>query len=246
MYCMECGISLSDEAKFCGSCGKQAINFNYERINPSGESLVSSDAGLSRWAEISKQYNIYVELSNSKSPHAQAAIRRFFEMLWGDKIVRILTYTMLGIIGSMLLISGLSIMSGSKSNSSHYSDSAPRSGKTEIPKAEKPVVSEDAIITSKREPAKGDICTKINGISQGYAEAVANKYQTSAYNIRFQRVNQSSPTGSCTIVVDTPTGVKNCLSGDILLRGREYLVLGDIQLLESGRFASLMGLGLCD
>lgn len=126
---MECGNKLSEQAKFCGGCGKPAENFSYKEINSNGESSISNETDLSGWVKIGRQYNLYVELSKGKSPDAQAAIRKFYKMLWNEKLVRALTYTTVGMIGFGLLIGVVSAPNGSIS-SSNSTDSVRPSGKT--------------------------------------------------------------------------------------------------------------------
>ena len=97
-----------------------------------------------------------------------------------------------------------------------------------VAQSSSPPTNQNIIVSKKNPqsvPSNSENCKKIIGLTQGYAEAVASKVQSSASSIRFIRAQITSDKSTCDIVVDTPIGPMSCIPGDIAINQKgEYLI----------------------
>ncbi len=111
----------------------------------------------------------------------------------------------LRIISAVLLI-GLLVGCGDKSKSptsttiSPQKSSANKSDNIELLNADAP-----------------QICGKINGITDAFAEGVSDRYKISVRSVAFLRSKMSTDGSLCSIIVDTPEGTKDCSAGSAVV-----------------------------
>lgn len=252
MLCIECGSKLNGKAKFCGSCGKPVSNINAKEVPSTFNNIEPNE-----WVSIGRQYKFYSELSKNKSPEAKAAARTFYKMLWGQKIIRQMTYILIVAVAGFSSIGVVSELGESKSKKSYSNNSAdkassidatPSSGGASGASDSKSNKSSsgsaaDQASTTDLIPASGEVCSKITGLTQGYGEALAYKYKTSALKFSLLRVDKLSD-GSCILVVDTPEGVKKCWPGSIVQTNGKFLAHDQVKIPDG--YVSMKGSGLCD
>ena len=70
----------------------------------------------------------------------------------------------------------------------------------------------------------GAACEKISGLSVQYAEGVSDKFKVPAYTIKISSIKLSANQSTCTLMIDTPRGVKECALGSVIRTfGGDYL-----------------------
>ena len=67
-------------------------------------------------------------------------------------------------------------------------------------------------------------CAKISGLSAQYAEGVSNKLSLPAYTLKVTSIRPSADQTTCTLMIDTPQGLKECALGSVIRNfGGDYL-----------------------
>ena len=67
-------------------------------------------------------------------------------------------------------------------------------------------------------------CEKISGLSVQYAEGISNQFNVPAYTLNMQAIKPSADQRTCTLMVNTPKGPKECALGSVIRTfGGEYL-----------------------
>jgi hypothetical protein len=67
-------------------------------------------------------------------------------------------------------------------------------------------------------------CAKISGVSVQYAEGVSNKLSVPAYTLKISAIRPSADQTTCTLMIDTPQGLKECALGSVIRNfGGDYL-----------------------
>ena len=67
-------------------------------------------------------------------------------------------------------------------------------------------------------------CAKISGLSVQYAEGVSNKLSVPAYTLKISAIRHSADQTTCTLMIDTPQGLKECALGSVIRNfGGDYL-----------------------
>jgi hypothetical protein len=67
-------------------------------------------------------------------------------------------------------------------------------------------------------------CAKISGLSVQYAEGVSNKFSVPAYTLKISAIRPSADQTTCTLMIDTPQGLKECALGSVIRNfGGDYL-----------------------
>jgi hypothetical protein len=67
-------------------------------------------------------------------------------------------------------------------------------------------------------------CAKISGLSVQYAEGVSNKLSVPAYTLKISAIRPSADQTTCTLMIDTPQGLKECALGSVIRNfGGDYL-----------------------
>lgn len=70
----------------------------------------------------------------------------------------------------------------------------------------------------------GAACEKISGLSVQYAEGVSDKFKVPAYTLKIKAIKLSPNQSTCTLMIDTPRGVKECVLGSVIRTfGGDYL-----------------------
>lgn len=59
-------------------------------------------------------------------------------------------------------------------------------------------------------------CEKISGLSVQYAEGVSDKFKVPAYTLKIKAIKPSANQSTCTLMIDTPSGVKECELGSVI------------------------------
>ena len=67
-------------------------------------------------------------------------------------------------------------------------------------------------------------CGKISGLSVQYAEGISNKFNVPAYSLKMKAIKSSADQSTCTLMIDTPLGLKECVLGSVIRTfGGDYL-----------------------
>ncbi len=70
----------------------------------------------------------------------------------------------------------------------------------------------------------GTACEKISGLSVQYAEGVSDKFKVPAYTLKIKAIKPSANQSTCTLMIDTPRGLKECALGSVIrMFGGDYL-----------------------
>ena len=84
-------------------------------------------------------------------------------------------------------------------------------------------------------------CAKISGLSAQYAEGVSNKLSVPAYTLKISAIRPSADQTTCTLMIDTPQGLKECALGSVIRNfGGDYLA-HTYQQFSDGRVNFLAG-----
>ena len=69
----------------------------------------------------------------------------------------------------------------------------------------------------------GAACEKISGLSVQYAEGVSDKFKVPAYTLKIKAIKLSTNQSTCTLMIDTTRGVKECALGSVIrMFGGDY------------------------
>lgn len=67
-------------------------------------------------------------------------------------------------------------------------------------------------------------CAKITGLSAQYAEGISAKFSVPAYTLKINAIQSDDAQKSCSLLIDTPVGLKECALGSVIRTfGGEYL-----------------------
>lgn len=95
-------------------------------------------------------------------------------------------------------------------------------------KAQNPPEASDDVMTVNGDKVfyklRGSVCGKITGVTQLYAEGVAQKYSISSSSVNFVRFENPKPDDCGFAIIDTPIGPKHCLVGSVVKAGSDYLI----------------------
>jgi hypothetical protein len=84
-------------------------------------------------------------------------------------------------------------------------------------------------------------CAKISGLSVQYAEGISNKFNVPAYTLKIAEIKPSADLNTCTLIIDTPKGLKECAIGSVIRNfGGSYLAHA-YQQFGDGRVTFLNG-----
>jgi hypothetical protein len=84
-------------------------------------------------------------------------------------------------------------------------------------------------------------CAKISGLSVQYAEGISNKFNVPAYTLKIAEIKPSADLNTCTLIIDTPKGLKECAIGSVIRNfGGSYLAHA-YQQFGDGRVTFLSG-----
>ena len=84
-------------------------------------------------------------------------------------------------------------------------------------------------------------CAKISGLSVQYAEGISNKFNVPAYTLKIAEIKRSADLNTCTLMIDTPKGLKECAIGSVIRNfGGNYLA-HSYQQFADGRVTFLNG-----
>jgi hypothetical protein len=84
-------------------------------------------------------------------------------------------------------------------------------------------------------------CEKISGLSVQYAEGISNKFNVPAYTLKIAEIKRSADLNTCTLMIDTPKGLKECAIGSVIRNfGGNYLA-HSYQQFADGRVTFLNG-----
>jgi hypothetical protein len=84
-------------------------------------------------------------------------------------------------------------------------------------------------------------CTKISGLSVQYADGVSNKFNVPAYTLKIATIKPGADQNSCTLMIETPAGLKECVIGSVIRTfGGDYLA-HTYQQFSDGRVTFLSG-----
>jgi hypothetical protein len=84
-------------------------------------------------------------------------------------------------------------------------------------------------------------CAKISGLSVQYAEGISNKFNVPAYTLKIAEIKPSADLNTCTLMIDTPKGLKECAIGSVIQNfGGDYLA-HSYQQFGDGRVTFLNG-----
>jgi hypothetical protein len=84
-------------------------------------------------------------------------------------------------------------------------------------------------------------CAKISGLSVQYAEGISNKFNVPAYTLKIAEIKPSIDLNTCTLMIDTPNGLKECAIGSVIRNfGGNYLAHA-YQQFGDGRVTFLNG-----
>jgi hypothetical protein len=84
-------------------------------------------------------------------------------------------------------------------------------------------------------------CAKITGLSVQYAEGISNKFNVPAYTLKIAEIKRSADLNTCTLMIDTPKGLKECAIGSVIRNfGGNYLAHA-YQQFADGRVTFLNG-----
>ena len=84
-------------------------------------------------------------------------------------------------------------------------------------------------------------CAKISGLSVQYAEGISNKFNVPAYTLKITEIKRSADLNTCTLMIDTPKGLKECAMGSVIRNfGGDYLA-HTYQQFADGRVTFLNG-----
>ena len=84
-------------------------------------------------------------------------------------------------------------------------------------------------------------CAKISGLSVQYAEGISNKFNVPAYTLKIAEIKRSADLNTCTLMIDTPKGLKECAIGSVIRNfGGNYLA-HSYQQFADGRVSFLNG-----
>lgn len=84
-------------------------------------------------------------------------------------------------------------------------------------------------------------CAKISGLSVQYAEGISNKFNVPAYTLKIAEIKRSADLNTCTLMIDTPKGLKECAIGSVIRNfGGNYLA-HSYQQFANGRVTFLNG-----
>ncbi len=77
----------------------------------------------------------------------------------------------------------------------------------------------------KKMDPSGPYCAKATGLSQSFAEFVAERMKVSVNSVRLIRASQDTY-GSCAITVDTFKGPQRCVGASIYKDGKDFWIGG--------------------
>jgi len=84
-------------------------------------------------------------------------------------------------------------------------------------------------------------CAKISGLSVQYAEGISNKFNVPAYTLKIAEIKPSADLNTCTLMIETPKGLKECAIGSVIRNfGGNYLA-HSYQQFADGRVTFLNG-----
>ena len=67
-------------------------------------------------------------------------------------------------------------------------------------------------------------CKKISGMSVQYADGISNTLNVPAYTLQIAAIKPSTDQSTCTLMIDTPAGLKECALGSVIRTfGGDYL-----------------------
>ena len=84
-------------------------------------------------------------------------------------------------------------------------------------------------------------CAKISGLSVQYADGISNKFNVPAYTLKISAIKPGADQSSCTLMIETPAGLKECAIGSVIRTfGGDYLA-HTYQQFSDGRVTFLSG-----
>ena len=84
-------------------------------------------------------------------------------------------------------------------------------------------------------------CAKITGLSAQYADGLSTKFGVPAYTLKINTIKTDDGQNSCSLLIDTPVGLKECALGSVIRTfGGEYLA-HSYQQFADGRVSFLSG-----
>ena len=84
-------------------------------------------------------------------------------------------------------------------------------------------------------------CAKITGLSAQYADGISTKLGVPAYTLKINAIKTDDVQNSCSLLIDTPVGLKECALGSVIRTfGGEYLA-HTYQQFADGRVTFLSG-----
>lgn len=84
-------------------------------------------------------------------------------------------------------------------------------------------------------------CAKITGLSAQYADGISAKFGVPAYTLKISQIKTDDAQNSCSLLIDTPVGMKECALGSVIRTfGGEYLA-HSYQQFADGRVSFLSG-----
>ena len=84
-------------------------------------------------------------------------------------------------------------------------------------------------------------CAKISGMSVQYADGISNTFKVPAYTLKISAIKPSADQSTCSLMIDTPAGLKECALGSVIRTfGGDYLAHTYRQF-GDGRVSFLLG-----
>ena len=84
-------------------------------------------------------------------------------------------------------------------------------------------------------------CVKISGMSVQYAEGISTHLNVPTYTLKLTAIKPSADESTCTLMIDTPMGLKECAIGSVIRTfGGDYLA-HTYQQFSDGRVIFLNG-----
>lgn len=82
-------------------------------------------------------------------------------------------------------------------------------------------------------------CAKITGLSAQYADGISTKFGVPAYTLKIYAIKTDDDQNSCSLLIDTPVGLKECALGSVIRTfGGDYLA-HNYQQFADGRVSFL-------
>jgi hypothetical protein len=74
-----------------------------------------------------------------------------------------------------------------------------------------------------------------------YAEGISNKFNVPAYTLKITEIKPSADLNTCTLMIDTPKGLKECVIGSVIRNFGGNHLAHSYQQFSDGRVAFLNG-----